>query len=227
MSEKLDGVRAIWNGENFVSRNGNIFPAPKELCDTMPKGVILDGEIFAGRGEFQKTISLIKKSDWSTLQFLIFDLVNNEPTEERQATLKGVALPSFCELVEQVECEDFAHLDAFELDILELGGEGVILRKACSLYQHKRSSDLLKVKRFSSAEAVVTGYEAGKGKHDGRTGALRVKFGKVSFKVGSGLTNEQREHPPEIGETITFSYFGLTDAGKPRHPSFTCARNYE
>ena len=42
MSEKLDGVRAIWNGENFVSRNGNIFPAPKELCDTMPKGVILE-----------------------------------------------------------------------------------------------------------------------------------------------------------------------------------------
>lgn len=46
----------------------------------------------------------------------------------------------------------------------------------------------------------------------------------TEFAVGSGLTDAQREHPPEIGSTITFRYQELTDGGVPRFPSFVRVR---
>lgn len=70
-------------------------------------------------------------------------------------------------------------------------------------------------------EALVTGYEEGKGKHQGRTGALvcRSRTGKT-FKVGSGLTDAQREAPPAVGSVITYKYNELTNDGIPRFPTF-------
>ena len=47
------------------------------------------------------------------------------------------------------------------------------------------------------------------------------------FKVGTGLSDMLREVPPEIGAVITFSFFGMTDGGKPRFPSFVTTRDYE
>jgi ATP-dependent DNA ligase len=88
MSEKLDGVRAWWDGTNFVSRAGNVFSAPdwcvergrrvwsslSQLCVTTPAGVVaclsrftkplpatpLDGELWCGRGQFQSTVSIVR-----------------------------------------------------------------------------------------------------------------------------------------------------------------------
>jgi hypothetical protein len=44
MSEKLDGVRAFWDGKRFISRLGNVFPAPDFYKRGMPK-TPLDGEL--------------------------------------------------------------------------------------------------------------------------------------------------------------------------------------
>ena len=51
VSEKLDGVRAYWNGSRLLSRNGNVFPAPDWFVADFPK-VPLDGELWGGRGTF-------------------------------------------------------------------------------------------------------------------------------------------------------------------------------
>lgn len=59
MSEKLDGVRGYWTGSNFYSRQGNLFPAPKWFVKDLPKEP-LDGELWCGRGLFQKTLSIVK-----------------------------------------------------------------------------------------------------------------------------------------------------------------------
>ena len=48
MSEKLDGVRAFWNGTDFYSRNNNIFQAPKWMKEKRPR-FPLDGELWKGR----------------------------------------------------------------------------------------------------------------------------------------------------------------------------------
>ena len=227
MSEKLDGVRAIWNGSDFISRSGKVFPAPSELKESMPVGIILDGELFGGRGKFQTSIGKIRRGIWDGITYKVFDVINPEPFEARQATLNASQLPAWCEVVEQVKCLSRDHLEQYEHDLVELGAEGVMIRKPESLYRHSRSSDLLKLKRFQSAEAEVIGYEQGAGKHSHRIGALVARFAGEVFKLGTGLTNEQRDNPPAIGSMVTFSFFELTDGGKPRFPSFIAVRDYE
>ena len=105
--------------------------------------------------------------------------------------------------------------------IEELGGEGIMLRKSQSLYEGKRSSTLLKVKTFSDAEAVVIGYESGKGKYEGSIGALKVRNeeGKL-FKLGSGLTDQDRLDPPKIGSKVTYKFQELSKDGIPRFPTY-------
>ena len=62
MSEKLDGVRAIWDGEHFRSRGGNIFHAPAWFKAGLP-ALPLDGELFVGRGKFNDAVSIV----WSLM----------------------------------------------------------------------------------------------------------------------------------------------------------------
>lgn len=101
-----------------------------------------------------------------------------------------------------------------------------MLRQPRSLYTAGRSSSLLKVKTFQEAEALVLGHEPGAGRHNGRLGALLVEMTNgVRFAVGTGFTDNQREHPPSIGSRITFSYQELTDGGVPRFPAFVRVRN--
>jgi len=108
--------------------------------------------------------------------------------------------------------------------IEELGGEGLMLRQSGSYYEVGRSNTLLKVKSFFDAEAVVVGHEPGKGRHKGRLGALLVEAGDVQFKIGTGLSDAQRNNPPAIGSVVTYCYQELTDGGRPRFPSFLRVR---
>ena len=227
MSEKLDGVRAIWDGYKFISRNGKTFPAPQELIDSMPTGVILDGELFGGRGNFQSTVGKVKRGDWQGLTYNVFDLIDDTPFESRQATLIYLPIPDWVEVVTHVECKSQCHLDEYEQKLVSQGAEGVMVRRPGSLYHHKRSHDLQKIKRAQTAEAVVTGYHDGEGRNSGRVGALVAKFCGQVFKIGSGLTDRERDNPPAIGSTVTFSFFELTDSGKPRFPVFVGIRDYE
>ncbi|NQW99944.1 DNA ligase, partial [bacterium] len=59
MSEKLDGVRALWNGRELMTRNGNVILAPGWCTSALP-AVSLDGELWAGRGGFQRVLGIIR-----------------------------------------------------------------------------------------------------------------------------------------------------------------------
>jgi len=84
---------------------------------------------------------------------------------------------------------------------------------------------LLKLKSFEEDEALVMGYTAGKGKHEGAVGALDVKVANGrQFKLGSGLTDADRRQPPPIGSIVTFRYQTRTDSGLPRFPTFVAMR---
>ncbi len=229
MSEKFDGVRTVWDGSKFTSRNGKTFQAPDWFKKHLPDNVILDGELWEDRGKFQTTVGKVRahKGDWSQMKFMIFDIISKDDFETRQETLKSLDLPSHCKIVEHILCEDEQHLNEFESSILALNGEGVMLRKAKSLYAHKRSYDLLKVKRFQTDEAKIIGFTEGYGKYADCVGAFICEYmGKV-FNLGSGLKDAQREYPPEIGSHVTFSFFEKTNGGIPRFPSFVAVRNYE
>lgn len=231
-SEKLDGVRAYWNGEVFVSRQGNIYNAPEFFTAELPKEP-LDGELWMGRKQFQKTISVVKRQtpgpEWDQINFVVFDAPkHSEGFERRIAHLETLELGHFAKVHPHRVCGSRKEMEQHLRDIEALGGEGLMYRKPGSPYEARRSSTLLKAKPFKDAEAVVIGYEAGKKANKGKTGGLIVRMpnGKT-FNVGTGLTAKDRDNPPAIGATITYRYTELTDDGIPKCGSFVCERSYE
>ncbi|MCB9678240.1 MAG: DNA ligase [Alphaproteobacteria bacterium] len=230
MSEKLDGVRALWDGSRLISRLGNPFHAPDWFLEGLPDHP-LDGEIFGGRGRFQMTVSIARRMDrgegWRKLEYVVFDAPAHEAGfEDRLDLLHGLALGGSHRVLAHTLCRDTAHLLEELARVEALGGEGVMLRRPGSRYVAGRSDTLLKVKTFHDAEARVVGHQPGTGRHQGRMGALLVELDDgTAFKVGTGFSDAEREDPPPVGTVITFRYQELTEAGVPRFPSFVRVRD--
>ena len=51
MSEKMDGVRAYWNGEKMISRQGTVIPCPLWFISALPTNISFDGELWDGYTE--------------------------------------------------------------------------------------------------------------------------------------------------------------------------------
>ncbi|HEY0191750.1 MAG TPA: DNA ligase [Kofleriaceae bacterium] len=252
MSEKLDGVRAYWDGETFVSRLGNSFLAPSWFTEDLPADT-LDGELWVARKKFSKTIGIVRSGDagqdWRDICFVVFDAPNAKGSfEERSAHAQKVLAKAgapHARWLDHVPCTGVDHLRAELARVEGLGGEGLMLREPGSAYVVGRSTTLLKVKTFLDAEARVVGHAPGAGKHKGRCGALIVELANgTRFNVGTGLallvgqaganvepravgtglSDKEREAPPQIGALITFRYQELTDDGVPRFPSYVGER---
>ena len=257
MSEKLDGVRAYWDGTNFRSRLDNVFAVPDWYLEGMPKEH-LDGEFWMERGKFQETSGLVRRQDksdlWRKIRYMVFDAPNAGGGFESRYLAIGsnILLNRHCERLNHLSCHSLADLQSELRHVEELGGEGLMLREPGSLYVRGRSTSLLKVKTFFDSEATVVGFRAGKGKHRGKIGALRVTIPEtvqltsgdgvrsgrktctlrrgVEFDVGTGLSDAQRASGPtgiQVGASITFRFQELTKKGIPRFPSFIGLRNYE
>ena len=234
ISEKLDGVRALWNGRELVSRNGNPFVAPAWFLAQLPANVALDGELYIGRGKFQSTVGVVRKkaavdAEWQDISFMVFDAPSAVGGFEQrlmaaEAALSGCAV---AKVLPHAICRDKAQLDTTFANLVSLGAEGVMLRKPGSAYEPKRSACLLKYKPFESDEAVVIGHENGEGRLEGLIGALVCRWKDKVFNVGTGLSDALRAAPPAIGALVTFGFCGLTDGGTPRFPTFVAERNYE
>eukprot|EP00727_Mastigamoeba_balamuthi_P000718 m51a1_g10643 putative dna ligase (566) ;mRNA; f:21976-24048 len=232
MSEKLDGMRAWWNGSAFSSRNGITWSAPAWFKKGLP-AVPLDGELWCGRSQFRECVSIVKNSkrqdDWKYLTYLVFDAPKFKGDfEERYAFLRTVVSEErtpYARLVGQVTCEGREHLMRTLKEVEQLGGEGLMLRKPHSQYEYCRTTSLLKVKTFFDEEAVVVGHENGTGRNQFRMGHLICKTpdGR-EFKVGGGFNDHERNRPPKIGAVITYKYFELSQSGKPRFPIFVSVR---
>eukprot|EP00697_Spironema_sp_BW2_P014545 gnl/Spiro4/4997_TR2496_c0_g1_i1.p1 gnl/Spiro4/4997_TR2496_c0_g1~~gnl/Spiro4/4997_TR2496_c0_g1_i1.p1 ORF type:complete len:344 (-),score=56.87 gnl/Spiro4/4997_TR2496_c0_g1_i1:57-1088(-) len=229
ISEKLDGVRAFWTGQQLVSRSSLPFECPPWFVSELPHNCTLDGELSVGRGQFRETVSIVRAHDagdrWRQVYYHIFDVPSraDEPFESRVAWLAKLfeSAPPHLVVVSHVHCRDVAHLRETQLAIERNGGEGLMLRKPGSLYEGKRSGTLLKVKSCRDAEAEVVAHQAGNGKYAGRVGALlcRTPSG-VCFSLGSGLTDDDRTHPPPLGSTVVYRFQSLTPSGAPRFPTY-------
>ncbi len=227
MSEKLDGVRAYWDGKQMFSRLGNPFTVPDWFVADLPPHP-LDGELWIGRKMFQKTVSIVRRQDaspaWKSIQYRVFDApAVKAPFEERLQQIQEWLSnqPAHCGLLEHSPCNSIDHLRQQLVQIEAQGGEGLMLRQPGSLYEIGRSNTLLKVKSFKDDEATVIDHQPGEGRHKGRLGALLVQLPNgTRFSVGTGLSDAERNDPPPIGSQITFRYQELTDGGVPRFPSY-------
>lgn len=235
VSEKYDGVRAYWNGKQLISRQGHVFKAPEWFTAAFPESTSLDGELWLGRGRFEQLSGLVRRqspadSDWRGISYLVFDLPDSPLNFDGRLKQLTDIIPQLhaphIQLVEQNKISSHQFLLKKLESISEQGGEGLMLHRGSSLYKNGRHDDLLKLKPYFDAEAVVIGYIPGKGKYTGMLGSLEVEtLDKKRFKIGSGFSDAERKKPPAIGSTITYKYFGLTNKGIPRFASFLRVRH--
>lgn len=189
-SKKLDGLRMIAiikNGKaSLWSRTRKPITSMnhliKELEEVFPnQDLILDGEAFNNdyKNDFESIVSKVRKDNAEegaeTIQYHVFDIVNDKPFTER-----------YQQLTEMFEKNQFKHLVLVENEIIQSedevaeffqkckkdGQEGCMLRNAAGLYVNKRSADLIKVKEMQDEEFRIIGIEEGRGKLQGHVGSF-------------------------------------------------------
>ena len=227
MSEKLDGVRAFWDGKNLISRGGKVFNAPKFFTKDFPT-YKLDGELWTKRDDFSHVVSIVRQkkphSGWRDITYNIFEVPNADGNLSKRLSL--VKETKYLKLIKQIKVKDKKHLDDFLKKVQKKGAEGVVVRDASLPYYTGRDDNALKVKSYIDEECEIVGYNKGRGKNDGVIGSLSCRMKNLQIiKIGSGLSQHQREIPPAIGTIITFKYYGLTSKGNPRFPVFLRVRD--
>lgn len=236
VSEKMDGVRGYWDGRQLWTRAGTAVAVPDWFTADWP-ATPMDGELWAGRGRFDFASATVRAlqpdvARWQQMRFMVFDLpaapgVFDERLKLLQTLLAGKHSPRL-QAVEQTRAETHAGL-MLQLDaVLRSGGEGLMLHRGSSLYQAERNDDLLKVKPWADAEAVVVAVLPGKGKYAGMMGALLVEMPSgLRFRIGTGFADGQRRNPPGPGTVVSYRYHGFHASGIPRFASFLRLRSPE
>jgi DNA ligase-1 len=99
-------------------------------------------------------------------------LLESRAQEQEQERTKAAASGSASQLLQgrarvvgMVACKSRKQLKEQLLEVEKGGGEGLMLRKPGSLYEHKRSKTLLKVKSFTDEEAEVIAHQGGRGRN--------------------------------------------------------------
>ena len=235
VSEKLDGARARWDGTALWTRGGMRIRPPHWFTRGWPPQA-MDGELWIARDRFDAVSALVRRSDgtddagWREVRFLVFDLpdetVGFEARIARMQRLLDTAGIDWLRPVRQRRFPDRATLDAHFAAVVAAGGEGLMLHHRAAPYRSGRSELLLKYKPHDDAEAQVVAHLPGQGRHAGRLGALLVELpdGRL-LRLGSGLTDAQRDDPPPPGSWVTYRHSGLTTRGMPRFARFLRVRD--
>ena len=241
-SEKLDGVRAYWDGENLLSRQGKKLNAPLSFTKNFPK-FALDGELYAKELKFEEIQASVMdklpdEKAWSKLKFHVFDVPEASGGLPRRLEVLAKFLKNEPNdnliIITQIKMRDNAQFLKFTESIIAKGGEGAVVREPNAPYERKRSKNALKFKKFKDAECEVITINKGSGKYANLAGSLtckalgskddKEKAGEPKegtiFKIGSGLSDKNRQDPPKIGSIITYKFQNLTANGKPRFPIF-------
>lgn len=229
VSEKYDGVRAIWTGEQLLTRHGNPISAPEWFTSPLP-AVWLDGELWTRRQDFDALSGIVRTQTpdhdlWRQVTYMVFDMPDAAvPFDERYN--------NYSRLVEQINVEHIQAIKQQRFDsnhalsehlqkMVEKGAEGLMLHLASARHRPSRSDALLKLKPYFDDEAEVIAYLPGRGKYTGMLGALRVRNQQgIEFSIGTGFTDAERANPPPIGSIITYKYHGFTKNDVPRFASF-------
>ena len=234
VSEKYDGVRGYWDGTQLFTRGGERIAAPEWFIGGLPT-VALDGELWAGRGKFQEAVSTVRQQTpddaaWRRIRFMVFDLPGEPGTFDQRLTKLRTLVPQlnlpWVQPVEQRQLADHKALQVLLQQTVREGGEGLMLHRGASFYRAERNDDLLKLKPWDDAEARVVGYQTGKGRHAGHVGALLVETPQGKrFRLGTGLSDAQRESPPPLGSWVSYRHSGFNDSGIPRFARFLRMRS--
>ncbi|WP_165009054.1 DNA ligase [Neisseria yangbaofengii] len=225
MSEKLDGVRAYWDGSKLISRQGYAFTPPKGYTADFPP-YPLDGELYSGRQQFEHISAAVRRHNgsWQDIKLHVFDVPSAQGNLYQRLAVLQKWLHAHPKapivIIKQIAVKNREHVFQHLKQIEALGGEGVMLRNPNLAYAGGRSDQLLKLKSIQDAECTVTRHYEGKGKNSGKLGAIGCKNQLGEFKIGSGFKDADRLNPPPVGSVITYRYRGFTKKGTPRFATY-------
>ena len=236
VSEKLDGVRALWDGAVLRFRSGRAIAAPAWFVASLPNQA-LDGELWMGRKTFDRLSGAVRKAqpvdtEWRALRYMLFDApAPGVPFEVRvqqvQKLVQHADVP-WLGAVEQSRLVSAAGLQNSLQQVAGLGGEGLVLHRLDALWQPGRSEAVRKLKLQPDDEATVVAHVPGKGKFEGQMGALLLEMPDGRrFALGTGFSAADRLHPPAIGDRVTYRYRDHTPNGLPKFASFLRVRAAE
>jgi len=231
MSEKLDGIRAFWDGEKLYTKNGNIINTPKTFTKNFPK-FHLDGELWTKRDDFENIQNIVldknPSSKWSEITYNIFEAPNLEGDfKNRLYKIKlwfSLNHNENINLIPQYICKNKKDLDKFLEKIITKKGEGIIIKNPNLTYINKRNENILKVKKFYDMEGLVVDINYNNSKM--KSLVLKLEDGTI-FNLGNGFSDEERVNHPKIGDTVTFKYYDFTKNSKPKFASFLRVREKE
>lgn len=263
LSAKLDGVRAIVINGVVLSRS--LKPIPNKHVQSLFGHLEhYDGELICGAPNahdvYRKTNSAVMTIGGTPdVRFFVFDHIE-EPDADYLTRYEMLEGGKGVTVLQQTSVFGDEQIKAWEEVYLDQGYEGVMLRKARgpnSKYKFGRatakSCTLLKVKRFSDTEAVITGYEelhsnqnqattdalghTVRSNHQanmvpmGTLGALVCRTPEgVEFKIGSGYDAETRQYLWNNrfyldGQFVKYKFFPCGVKEAPRFPIFLGLRD--
>jgi DNA ligase-1 len=236
VSEKLDGVRALWDGHVLRFRSGRLIAAPDWFLAGLP-AVALDGELWMGRRSFDVLSGVVRKAsavdaEWHSVRYMVFDMPQDPaPFAQRAAHVRALldaGTPTWLQAVAQTRVPDAASLQNYLTTVVDAGGEGLVLHRVDAQWAAGRSDAVRKLKPLPDEEGTVLAQRAGKGKYQGRMGALLLQTPDGQhFALGTGFSDAVRSNPPAVGAVVTYRYRDRTASGLPKFASFLRVRDPE
>lgn len=229
MSEKLDGVRAYWDGRQLLFRSGRVINAPTWFTEEFPNHP-MDGELWIGRAQFERLSGAVRRQqanddEWRQIHYRLFEypLASGDfrqRLKDLQNTVEKLHIP-WLHVIPQESIKSVDQIKARLKQLTLQKAEGLVLHLASAEFQAGRSEFVYKLKPQHDAEAKVIAIQAGQGKFQGMMGALQLETSDGKrFKLGTGFDNEERKNPPPIGSLVTYRYRDLTANGLPKFASF-------
>ena len=242
---KLNGLRCMYiPGRGFFSRDGKRWnDAVLDHIIPPTTDCILDGELYCHGMSLQKINAAVGVNrieagqDAERIKFFAFDLVEPKYNALTRMLLLEKIINDHREEIEMVTlvdweiCKTRIELDACYEEYLKQQFEGQMLKSIFGSYmpqgtKERSTMNLQKRKAFLDAEfQCVDRVISDEGKCKGKLGALKFVTSKgVSFEVGTGFTDEEREEyiapSYDFRKKATIKYLNLTDDGRPFNASF-------
>ena len=237
---KLDGTRCVAiPGRGLFSRNRKAYPhlehIRQEIDESVPAGMILDGELYSDELTFQEIVGLVKAETLSAAQlakqpkikYHVYDVIGTGTNEARLQALEDLFTHDFqyMSLVPTAECSSKEEMKAQHDAYVADGYEGIMLRNKKGMYKNARSADLQKYKEFLDEEFTVVGYKQGEGAEEGCViwvCAVNDGAGKTFACRPEGSREDRQEqylHGADyVGRKLTVKFQEWTDDGLPRFP---------
>ncbi len=240
LQKKLNGHRCLitkQDGEILAySRKGKPIPAIRHILDPLntwlPEGTTIDGELYVHGQALQTLASWIKREQPNTslLNFVGYDLVSQDAYVDRHEELSDILRNVDTKAKGRVlvlphePFKDFEHMIVRRDEVIASKFEGLMMRLHNRGYEDgKRSSSLIKVKKFHDAEYIVDDIIPS----ENGWGICVCKTEKgIPFKISApgdipAKTEALVNKHLYIGRQLTVEYAELTNDGVPFHCSAT------